>query len=179
MVLSVSLLAAVTGCGEQKKAQEMVRSANPDVAKGNQLVRKLGDTWSKIQKLPDNPTGYKQGVKLAKSGSEQSTGARDEYQKAIDVLGKAAKLDITEDYRKYIDMKLKAFDARTQGLTLSAQRFDQIQKLYGAAQARDIKKWKLAKARIMAVSAKIKKLPDSDKLDAAANDYAKKKNFGG
>ncbi len=169
-----------TGCsGDQQKAQEIIRGANPNVQKGNEQVLKLRDIWTKIQKLPDNPAGYKEGAKLAKEGATAAKVAQEEYEKVISAVQSAKKLDVSPDYKKYMSMKEEALKARVEGLTLSAQRFAQITKLYGAAIARNIKAWQAANARIKALSAKISKLPDSDKLDEDANAFGKKKGIGG
>ncbi len=177
LLLCVALVLGATGCGELQKAREIVRGANPNVAKGNELVGRSGQDWDKIMKLPDTPAGYKQGITVSKDGKAASVSAKDEYQKVIDAIDKAAKLNVSADYRKYLQMKKTALEARLQVLTLMAERYQQITNLYAAAIARNIKKWKLAKARIGAISAKIKKAPDSDKLDATANAFGKKKGF--
>ncbi len=174
LVLSLSLVA----CSQQQKAQEIIRGANPDVKKGNTEVEKLKGIWDQIQALPDNPTGYKKGATLSSSGATAARAATGDYQKALDAIGRAKKVDVPAEYRTYMNMKEKAFKARVEGLDLAAQRFDQMVKLYKAALSRNLSQWKLARARIQALSGKITKLPDSDKLDAAANAYAKKKGFG-
>lgn len=179
LVLSAGLAVAVSGCGQQQKAQEMVQSANPDVQKGNQGVERLRQIWTQIQALPENVAGFKKGVVLSKQGAAAATTAKGEYQKALDAIERAKKLDVAADYRKYMGLKEVALQARVQGLQLSADRFAQIEKLYQAAIARNIKAWKAAKTRITAISAKIAKLPDSDKLDTAANTFGKQKGFGG
>ncbi len=173
-VLALSL----AGCGQQQKAQEIIRGANPNVKKGNSEVEKLRSVWERIQALPDNPTGYKKGVTLSKEGARASRAAKEEYDRALEAIAQAKKLDVSKEYRTYMDMKDKAFKARVEGLDLAAQRFDQMVKLYSAALSRSLPQWKLARARIQALSAKIAKVADSDKLDAAANNYAKKKGFG-
>ncbi|RJQ53626.1 MAG: hypothetical protein C4521_07080 [Actinobacteria bacterium] len=177
-LLVLALVVPLAGCGDQQKAQQIVRGANPNVKKGNAEVEKLTAVWEKIRALPDNPNGYRQGVKLSKDGGASARAAKEEYQKALDALAEAKKLDVSEEYGVYIAMKEKAFRARAQGLELAAQRFDQMSKLYGAALNRNLSQWKLARARIQALSTKISGLPDSDKLDAEANSYAKKKGFG-
>jgi hypothetical protein len=181
IALAGTLVVGVSaGCsGDQQKAQEIIRGANPNVQKGNEQVLKLRDIWAKIQKLPDNPAGYKEGAKLAKEGATAAQVAQEEYEKVIAAVVSAKKLDVSADYKKYMSMKEEALKARVDGLVLSAQRFTQITKLYGAAIARNIKAWQAANARIKALSAKISKLPDSDKLDEAANAFGKKKGIGG
>lgn len=184
LVLAALTLGSVVvfsaGCGgEEQKAQDMVKGANPSVVKGNQQVTKLRDVWAKIQKLPDSPTGYKQGAALAKEGATAATAAEGDYKKVADAVVSAKKLDISPEYKKYMGMKEAALKARIDGLSLSAQRFTQVRKLYIAALARNIKNWKAASAKIKTLSGKIAKLPDSDKLDAAANAFGKKKGIGG
>jgi len=179
LALVFVLALSLAGCGQQQKAQEIIRGANPNVKQGNTQVEKLGDIWEQIQDLPDNPTGYKEGAKLAKEGAAAAKIAQQEYEKAIAAVQSAKKLDVSPEYKTYMTMKEKALQARVEGLTLSAQRFTQITKLYGAAIARNVKAWQAANARIKALSTKISKLPDSDKLDEAANAYGKKKGIGG
>lgn len=179
LVLAASVVGAAAGCsGDQQKAQETIRSANPNVQKGNEEVTRLRGLWAQIQKLPDNPAGYKQGAKLSKDGAAAAKTAEEEYKKAIAAIGRAKKLDVSAEYKKYMGMKETALNARVEGLTLSSQRFTAINKLYVAAISRNIKAWQAASSRIKALSAKIAKLPDSDKLDAAANAYGKKKSIG-
>lgn len=179
LCVATALVVTATGCGQQQKAQEMVRGANPNVQKGNAQVEILRDVWVRLNKLPDNPTGYKQGVQLANKGTKAAKTAEAEYKKAKETIAGAKKLDVSDDYRSYLSMKEKALDARVQGLALSVDRFTQISKLYTAATKRDIKAWKAASTRVKAISAKIAKVPDSDKLDADANTFAKKKGIGG
>lgn len=100
--LAVSLIAS--GCDETGQANKFISQANKHIDKGNLLQQDINRLLEQI----DNSKDGKKTLKLSRQFESKTKSQQKEAQQSILSFKKAFKLNISENFKTYLDMEVKA-----------------------------------------------------------------------
>lgn len=129
--LSVVYLA---GCAEQiVEGNMLVNSANRNLNRVSARVAKIETLTKTMSSLPQTEAGMKRGEFLAQDGVKLANDALSKSMKALRDLKKARKLNLSEDFRTYLDLKVSATSSMVKALRLTKKFMSSSKKMFDLA----------------------------------------------
>lgn len=131
LMLAAALAAgfAGAGCGtpSNPQASKLIKEANAHLENAADQVKGIGDFNQQFAALftgAPNPQAATKVRELLEGARKKEQKALDETKEARDTLSKVKELQISDNMKEYIDLKLSALDEQEQALTIELQAMD-------------------------------------------------------
>jgi len=179
----ISLLITTVGCsGQTKQANDLIGDFNSLVEKHNKLDNEVTELMKEVKTDASTKEEYQKNVNTLEKVEAKIVEEQEILGDAAEPLEKAKKLDISKEFKTYIDMKLKANDANKELAKKAKDLAASLKDLYNTM----ADPAGLTKAEIEEKTQAISKLTEelteqknkAEELAAEANDYYEEHNLG-
>jgi len=179
----ISLLITTVGCsGQTKQANDLIGDFNSLVEKHNKLDNEVTELMKEVKTDASTKEEYQKNVNTLEKVEAKIVEEQEILGDAAEPLGKAKKLDISKEFKTYIDMKLKANDANKELAKKAKNLAASLKDLYNTM----AEPAGLTKAEIEEKTQTITKLTEelteqknkAEELAQKANDYYEEHNLG-
>lgn len=127
-VLLFFLLAC--GGGQTKEANKLINKANDRVQKYNKLDQEVVSLANQIQALPITSEGASKGLELTKQVKEKISQGKEEIEAAKKELEKIKRLDVSDEFKTYSNMKVDELKLMTQLSDATNELVLELEKLF-------------------------------------------------
>lgn len=177
------LFLAAMGCsGQTKQANDLIGDFNSLVEKHNKLDNEVTELMKDVKTEATTKEEYQKNVDTLDKVEDTIVEEQEILEDAAEPLEKAKKLDISKEFKTYIDMKLEANDANKELAKKAKDLAASLKDLYKTmADSTDLTNAEIEE-KTQAISKLTEELNEqknkAEELAEKANDYYKEHNLG-
>lgn len=131
LAISVLMFFLLACGGQTEEANKLVKNANNHIEKYNKIDSEIVDLANQIQNLPiTTPEGASKGLELNKQMNTKLDEGEKEIEAAKNELEKIKALNVSDEFKTYISMKIDECDLLTQINDTIGELVQEMDKLF-------------------------------------------------